>query len=124
MPVYSNAHQTCNDHSPFQDEPFILRVPRAETLIFVHVRKNGRERPLDGANQHRLEASGVWTVVGGQVRELAPTGLEGSAQGFNPGNVRPERRALKMRQIERASNVEVRSNCGTIQKFPRVETLG
>jgi hypothetical protein len=31
------------------------------------------------------------------------------------GTVHPERRALKGRQIERSSNVEVRSNCDTFQ---------
>jgi hypothetical protein len=60
----------------------------------------------------RHEVTGVWTFVGGQVREFAPTGLEDSAQGFNPGN-RPERRALKGRHNESANNVEVGSNCGT-----------
>jgi hypothetical protein len=52
-------------------------------------------------------------LVGGQVREFAPTGLEDSAQGFNPGNRPPERRALKGRQNESTNNVEVGSNCGT-----------
>jgi hypothetical protein len=38
----------------------------------------------------------------------APTGLEDSTQGFNPGT-RPSATRLKGRQIERASNVEVGS---------------
>jgi hypothetical protein len=38
----------------------------------------------------------------------APKGLEDSAQGFNPGN-RPERFALKGRQIERTNNAKVDS---------------
>jgi hypothetical protein len=37
----------------------------------------------------------------------APKGLEDSAQGFNPGNRPPRRRALKGRQIERPNKVEV-----------------
>jgi hypothetical protein len=46
----------------------------------------------------------------------APKGLEDSAQGFNPGNRRPERFALKGRQIERTNNAKVgpivaRLNC-------------
>ena len=38
-------------------------------------------------------------------------GLQNSAQGFNPGNRQPRRRALKLkgRQIERANNVAHRS---------------
>ena len=44
-----------------------------------------------------------------------PNGPWSLAQGFNPGNRHPERRALKGRQIERASNVEVESNCSTSQ---------
>jgi hypothetical protein len=63
--------------------------------------------------RHEVPGPGVWTFVGGQVREFAPTGLEDSAQGFNPGNRPPERRALKGRQNESANNVEVGSNCGT-----------
>jgi hypothetical protein len=45
----------------------------------------------------------------------APKGLEDSAQGFNPGNRRPERFALKERQIERTNNAKERSNCSTSQ---------
>jgi hypothetical protein len=50
----------------------------------------------------------------------APKGLEDSAQGFNPGfnpgNRRPQRFALKGRQIERTNNAKVgpivaRLNC-------------
>ena len=49
----------------------------------------------------------------------APKGLEDSAQGFNPGfnpGNRPERFALKGRQIERTNNAKVgpivaRLNC-------------
>jgi hypothetical protein len=37
----------------------------------------------------------------------APKGLEDSAQGFNPGNRRPERFALKGRQVERTNNAKV-----------------
>jgi hypothetical protein len=35
---------------------------------------------------------------------IAPEGLEDSAQGFNPGNRPPGRRALKGRQIRRRRN--------------------
>jgi hypothetical protein len=49
-------------------------------------------------------------------KDLAPKGLEDSAQGFNPGNHRPERFALKGRQTERTNNAKVgpivaRLNC-------------
>ena len=37
-------------------------------------------------------------------RFIAPEGLEDSAQGFNPGNRPPGRRALKGRQIRRRRN--------------------
>ena len=37
-------------------------------------------------------------------RFIAPEGLEDSAQGFNPGNRPPGRRALKGRQIRRIRN--------------------
>jgi hypothetical protein len=40
----------------------------------------------------------------------APKGLDGSAQGFNPGNRPPEGRALKGRHIKPPNKVEVRSN--------------
>jgi hypothetical protein len=32
----------------------------------------------------KASAPGVWTFVGGQVREFAPKGLEDSAKGFSP----------------------------------------
>jgi hypothetical protein len=38
---------------------------------------------------------GVGPFVGRQVREFAPTGLEDSAQGFNPGNRPPATRPHK-----------------------------
>jgi hypothetical protein len=58
----------------------------------------------------RHKVPGVWPFVGDQVREFAPTGLEDSAQGFNPGNRHPDRYALKERQIQRANNVKAESN--------------
>jgi hypothetical protein len=45
----------------------------------------------------------VWTIAASR-EVLALKGLEDSAQGFNPGNRYPERRALKGRQIKRAKN--------------------
>ena len=44
----------------------------------------------------------------------APKGLEDSAQGFNPGNRRAERRALKGRQIERTDGAAVESDHASI----------
>jgi hypothetical protein len=52
-----------------------------------------------------LSASRPRHFVGPKGR--APKGLEDSAQGFNPGNRRPERFALKGRQIERTNNANV-----------------
>ena len=43
----------------------------------------------------------------------ASKGLEDEAQGFNPGNRRPERFALNGRQIERTNNA-----CGTKYILP------
>jgi hypothetical protein len=40
----------------------------------------------------------------------APQGLQNSAQGFNPGIVHQERRALKGRRIERPNKAEERSD--------------
>src|ERR1700734_1000009 len=37
---------------------------------------------------------------------LAPKGLQDSAQGFNPGNRPPRRRALKGRQMEHTNKAE------------------
>jgi hypothetical protein len=47
----------------------------------------------------------------GHRKVAAPKGRQDSAQGFNPGNRHPERRALKGRQIERTNNVKASSNC-------------
>jgi hypothetical protein len=46
---------------------------------------------------------------------LPQRGQEDSAQGFNPGNRHPERRALKGRQIERTNNAKVGSKLYTSQ---------
>ena len=79
------------------------------------------------------------SVSGGRRRarlgdRLAPKGQQDSAQGFNPGNYHPKRRALKGRQIKRANTGIIRhgNHPGTsrpfrakrILWFPRVETLG
>ena len=40
-------------------------------------------------------------IRAGLGRFIAPEGLQDSAQGFNPGNHPPGRRALKGRQIRR-----------------------
>jgi hypothetical protein len=45
----------------------------------------------------------------------APKGQQDSAQGFNPGNRHPDRRALKGRQIERPNNAKVGSKLYTSQ---------
>ena len=45
----------------------------------------------------------------------APKGQEDSAQGFDPGNRHPERRALNGRQIERTNNAKVGSKWYTSQ---------
>ena len=54
----------------------------------------------------RFARGSLWTP-----KVAAPKGLQDSAQGFNPGNRHPERRALKGRQIERTNNVKASSNC-------------
>jgi len=51
--------------------------------------------------------------------KFAPKGLSDSAQGFNPGNRRSKRRALKGRQIGRTNNAAVESNRST----PQLRTL-
>jgi hypothetical protein len=59
--------------------------------------------------------------------DFAPKGLEDSAQGFNPVSTlgtNHQQRALRGRQIERASNVEVGSNCGTSQSHTDLRAIG
>jgi hypothetical protein len=49
---------------------------------------------------------------GGAKTTFVPTPI--SAQGFNPGNRHPERRALKGRQIERTKHTKARYNCNNV----------
>jgi hypothetical protein len=111
---------TCRQHRPAL--PCSASTPRSTNhtggrsgqpvrkfLILLSSSRGGQH----DSRQARSAWAGGWTILGGQIREFAPTGLEDSAQGFNPGNRHPDRYALKGRQIQRTNKVKAESNCCT-----------